>query len=188
MRPLPGLYHGSLTLLRTQDTTRLIGALLRVLGSHTRPANDGEVRLDLMPVVRDRAVLLAPPASISSVPDRWMTAQGLEAVYTVSSLVDVERAQVLVDPPLGSDDDHVALPFGGWWLPPLWSDSPLSTGFAVAEAMKLVTDVTAANAMSALGAVAKLVERTHPGVAPRAAEALKASLIEALEQATSRSF
>ena len=77
-RPLPGLYHGAMTMLRSRDPGRLTSALLRVLGAHDRPAGPGQVRIALMPVVLDGAALLAPPASIGSVPDRWIMAQGIE--------------------------------------------------------------------------------------------------------------
>lgn len=184
-RPLPGLYHGSMTLLRSRDTTKLTEVFLRVLGSHARLAGPGQVRLNLMPVVRDGVALLVPPANIGAVPDRWMTAQGIEAVYTVSSVVDAEKARVLVDPPLGSNNEPAQLVLGGWWLPYSESDSTRSPGFAVAEVMKLATDVTAANAASVLRAVAKLVERAHPEVAPRTAAAFKDRLADAISGAVS---
>lgn len=184
-RPLPGLYHGSKALVRSRDGDRLTAALLRILGSHARPAGDGQVRIALMPVVRDGVALLAPSATIGALSDRWLVAQGIEALYTVSSLVDARTARVLVDPPLGGDDDPVTPTFGGWWLPPSGGDGALSPGFAVAEAMRLVSGVTAANAASALRTVATLVERIHPDFAPRTVEAVKASLPVALEKAAS---
>lgn len=184
-RPLPGLYHGSMTLLRSRDPARLTSAFLRILGSHTRPAGPGQVRIALMPVVLDGAALLAPPASIGSVPDRWIMAQGIEALHTVSSIIDAGRGQVLIDPPLGSNDEPGPRAFDGWWLPPSGSQGARSPGFAVAEAMKLVTDITAANAASALQAIATLVERAHPVVAPRTSEAVKELLAEALQRAAS---
>lgn len=175
-RRLPGLYHGSTTLLRSRHTGRITTALLRVLASHARPAGDGEVRLHLMPVVRDGVALLAPPASLAAVPDRWMTAQGIEAFHTVSTLVDARRGAVLVDAPLGDDGEPEAHPFGGWWLPPRHSQDQLSPGFAVAEVMTLVTDVTVDNAAATLRSVAALVERARPAFAPRSADALKERL------------
>lgn len=184
-RPLPGLYHGSMTVLRSRDTSRLTDAFLRILASHGRPAGPGQVRLALMPLVREGVALLAPPASIGAVSNRWMTAQGIEAFSTVTSLIDAGEAKVLLDPPLGSDSDPVAVAFGGWWLPPSATDTARSPGFAVAEVMKLVTDVGADNAGSALRAVATLVERTHPEVAPSTAAGIKDSLAGALEQAAS---
>jgi hypothetical protein len=185
-RPVPGLYHGSTALLRSRNTARLTAAFWRVLASHARPAGDGQVRIGLMPVVRDGVALLAPPASIGAIPDRWMVAHGIEAVHTVSSLVDAGRSLVLIDPPLGSDEELAAATFGGWWLPPSHWDGALSPGFAVAEVMALVIDVTAANAASVLRAVATLVEGAHPTFAPRAVEAVKDSLVEALTEAASR--
>lgn len=184
-RPLPGLYHGSTALLRTRDKTRLTTALGRVLASHARPAADGQVRIGLMPVVRDGVALLAPPTSIAALPDRWMVAQGIDAIHTVSSLVDVGRAQVLVDRPLGSGEEPAAPAFGGWWLPPSYRNGALSPGFAVAEAMTLVADVTAANATSVLHAVAQLVGRVRPMYAPRSVTAIKESLVTAFEEVTS---
>jgi hypothetical protein len=184
-RPFPGLYHGSTALLRSRDTVRVTTALMRVLASHARPAGDGQVRIALMPVVRDGVALLAPPASIGAVPDRWLAAQGITAVYTVSSLLDARRVQVLVDPPLGSDEEPVAPVFGGWWLPPQYWEGELSPGFAVAEVMALVTDVTAANAASVLQTVAALVERAHPAFAPSTVEAVKHSLAITFERAAS---
>lgn len=185
-RPLPGLYHGSRTLARSRDTARLTTALLRILGAHARPAGHGQVRVGLMPVVGNGVALLAPPASIAAVSDRWLVGQGIEPLYTVSSLVDAGTERILVDPPLGGDDEPVSLAFGGWWLPPSGGDGTLSPGFAVADVMQLVTDVTDANAASALRAVATLVERVHPAFTPRTAEAVKASLADALGRATSR--
>jgi hypothetical protein len=181
-RPFPGLYHGSTALLRSRDTSRLTSAFLRVLNSHAHPAGDGQVRIGLMPVVRDGVAFLVPPASVATVPDRWLVSGGLEALYTVSSLVDAGKAQVLVDPPLGDDDQPMTLSFGGWWLPHQHWDGELSPGFAVAEAMTLVADVTAANAGSVLRAVATLVELAHPAFAPRTLAAVKGSLASALKR------
>lgn len=185
-RPLPGLYHGATALLRSRDRARLTTALRRVLASHARPAADGEVRIGLMPVVRDGVALLAPPTSIAALPDRWMTAQGIDAIHTVSSLVNVDGAQVLVDPPLGSHEEPAAPALGGWWLPPSYRSGALSPGFAVAEAMALVADVTTANAPSVLEAVAQLVERAHPVHAPRSVAAIKESLARAFEEVASQ--
>jgi len=181
-RPLPGLYHGSTALLRSRDTTRLTTTLLRVLSSHARPAGDHQVRVALMPVIRGGVAMLLPRASIGAVPDRWLLAQGIEAIYTVSSLVDTDGAQVLIDPPLGSEEEPGAFEFGGWWLPPRHSDGALSPGFAVAEVMALATDVSALNAASTLRAVARLVERAHPVFAPTIGEGVKENLIEALQR------
>lgn len=182
-RRLPGLYHGSTALLRSRDTSRLTTTLLRLLSSHARPAGDHQVRVALMPVVRNGVAMLLPRASIGAVPDRWLLTQGIEAIYTVSTLVDAQSAQVLIDPPLGSDEEPSAFEFGGWWLPPRYSDGEaLSPGFAVAEVMTLVTDVSALNAASTLQGVARLVERAHPVFAPTIGEGVKENLIEALQQ------
>lgn len=181
-RPLSGLYHGSTALLRSRDATRLTTTLLRVLSSHARPAGDHQVRVALMPVIRGGVAMLVPRVSIGAVPDRWLLAKGIEAIYTVSSLVDTESAQVLIDPPLGSDDDPTAFEFGGWWLPPRPSDGALSPGFAVAEVMTLVTGISAMNAASTLRAVARLVGRAHPVFAPTIGDGVKENLIEALER------
>ncbi len=185
-RPLPGLYHGSKTLLRSRDPARLTAALLRVLGSHAHPASAGQVRIGLMPLVFDGAALLAPPPVIGAVPDRWIVAQGIEALYTISSIVDVDQGRVVIDPPLGSDEEPETRAFRGWWLPPSGSQGASTPGLAVAEAMKLVADVTAANAAETLQAVATLVERTLPVVAPRTADATKELLAEALRGAAPR--
>lgn len=182
-RPLPGLYHGSTALLRTQDTARLTTALLRVLASHDRPAADDQVRVALMPVVRDGVALLAPPATIAAVPDRWLLAHEIEPVYTVSSLIDAGPGQVVVDPPLGVDHQGSDPALRAWWLPPQPWDEPLSPGFAVAEVMTLVTDVTVGNAASRLRAVAALVERAHPAFAPTGVDAIKDNLLRTLESA-----
>jgi hypothetical protein len=180
-RPLPGLYHGSTALLRSRDTDRLTTTLLRVLSSHARAPGDHQVRVALMPVLRDGVAMLLPRASVGAVPDRWLLAQGIDAIYTVSSLVDAENAQVLIDPPLGTAEEPGAFGFGGWWLPPRYWEGELSPGFAVAEVMTLVTDVSAVNAASTLRAVARLVERAHPVFAPSIAEGVKENLIQALE-------
>jgi hypothetical protein len=185
-RPLPGLYHGSTALLRSRDTGRLTTVFRRILASHARPAGEGQVRLGLMPVARDGVALLAPPATIATVPDRWLVAEGFEPLYTVSSLVDPARGEVLVDAPLGSGDEPSALALGGWWLPAGHWDGELSPGFAVAEIMALVIDVTTGNAASTLRAVASLVERAHPSLAPRTVDALKEGLGAALAGSVSR--
>jgi hypothetical protein len=174
-----------MTLLRSRDTTRLTEAFLRVLGSYARPAGPGQVRVRLMPVVRDGVALLVPTANIGAVPDRWMTAHGIEAVRTVSSLIDARGAKILVDPPLGSDDDPAELVFGGWWVPYSSSDSTRSPGFAVAEVMKLATDVTVENAASTLHAVAALVTQIHPDITPRTAAAIKDRLPDAVKRVAS---
>jgi hypothetical protein len=184
-RPLPGLYHGATPLLRSRDTARLTTAFLRVLASHARLAGESQVRIGLMPAVRDGVALLAPPASIGVVPDRWLTAQGITAFHTVSSLLDAGGGVVLVDAPLGRDDEQETPRFGGWWLPPSYRDSELSPGFAVAEVMTLVTDVTATNATSVLRSVAALVERVHPVFAPITAAAVKDALVSAFDRVAS---
>jgi hypothetical protein len=180
-RPFPGLYHGSTALLRSRDVTRITAAFMRVLSSHARPAGDGQVRIGLMPVVRNGVALLVPPASMATVPARWLESEGIEALYTVSSLVDAGEARVLVDPPLGDDDEPTALTLGGWWLPHDQWDGELTPGFAVAEAMALVAGVTAANAAPVLRAVAALVERALPAFAPRTIAAIQESLSGALK-------
>jgi len=185
-RPFPGLYHGSTALLRTRDISRLTTAFRRVLASHARPAGEGYVRLSLMPVARHGVALLAPPATIAAVPDRWLLAEGFEPLYTVSSLVDPASGEVLVDAPLGSDEPPSALAFGGWWLPARHWDGDLSPGFAVAEAMTLVIGVTAGNAASTLRAVAGLVARAHPTLAPRSADTVKEGLGAVLAGSASR--
>jgi hypothetical protein len=172
-RPLPGLYHGSQTVLRSRDPARLTAAFLRVLGSHAWPAGPDQVRIGLMPVIVDGVAVLAPLSSIGAVPDRWIRSKGIDVRYTVSSLVDVDRGQVLLDPPLGSDDDPETRTFAGWWLPQSRFEGRFSPGFAVAEAMTLVTDVTTDTAASVLQAVASLVERSHPVVAPKDSETVK---------------
>jgi hypothetical protein len=184
-QPLPGLYHGSTALLRSRDNTRLTTAFLRVLASHGRPAAEGQVRVRLMPVVRNGAAILAPPASVAALPDRWLLAQGFDVVHTASSLIDARTATVLVDPPLGSDET-VAIPFDAWWLPPRHSEEPLSPGFAVAEVMTLVENVTPASAGSTLRAVASLVERAHPTFTPAGIDPLKEALVTATAEPAGR--
>lgn len=179
-RPLAGLYHGTTALLRSKDTARLTTTFLRVLASHGRPAAGSQIRVGLMPLIKESVALLVPHQSIAAVPDRWLLAQGIEAVYTVSSLVDADKGQVLVDPPLGSDDEPAPVEFGGWWLPPRYSDGELSPGFAVAEMMTLAADVNSDNASRILRAVAMLVNRAHPGFAPTAPETVKESLMTSL--------
>jgi hypothetical protein len=137
-----------------------------------------------MPVVRGGVALLAPPATIAAVPDRWMAAQGIDVIYTLSSLVDAGAKSVLVDPPLGTVKEPEVLTFGGWWLPPTAFESARSPGFAVAEVMKLAIDVTSANARPALRTVATLVEGDHPEVAPETPAAIKESLVDALTRIT----
>ena len=185
-RPLPGLYHGSTALVRSRATDRLSEALLRVLGSYDRPAGDHQVRIGLTPLARDGAAFLAPPGIIAGLSDRWLTAQGFDVFYTVSSLIDVATATVLVDPPLGSGEEPAELTFGGWWLPSRHWEGALTPGFAVAEVMTLVHGVTAANAASVLRGVASLVERINPAVAPNGGEELKEGLILAVKEAASR--
>jgi len=185
-RPFPGLYHGSAALLRSRDKARVTTALLRVLASHARPAGDGLVRVGLMPVVRDGLALLVPPATIGAVPDRWLVAQGIEALHTVSSLVDPGTARVLLDVPLDMEAEPAAVPLGGWWLPPQYWEGELSPGFAVAQVMPLVSDVTQANAALVLRSIATLVEQTHPAFAPSSVDAVKEELAIAFNEAASR--
>lgn len=184
-RPLPGLYHGSSALLRSQDTAKLTTVLLRVLASHARPGQDDQIRLGLMPVLHDGTALLAPPATIAAAPDRWLAARGFEPLYTVSSLIDPRTGQVLVDPPLGQEEPPAAA-LRAWWLPPQHGDEPPSPGFAVAETMALVTEVTFDNADSVLRAAARLVERWHPRFAPDNTEAVKQGLLAAFQEDAQR--
>jgi hypothetical protein len=172
-RPLPGLYHGSKTVLRSRDRARLTSAFQRILGSHARAAGPGQLRIGLMPVSADGAAILVPPASIAPVPDRWFLSQGLDALHTVSSLVDVGRGEILLDPPLGIDAERETRRLAGWWLPPSPYDGPPSPGLAVAEAMRLASDVTIDTAAPVLQAVAALVERFRPVIAPADPAAVK---------------
>jgi hypothetical protein len=120
--------------------------------------------------------------TVAAVPDRWMLSQGFEVMHTGSSLVDTEQGRVLVDPPLGMNEEPRPPEFGGWWLPPQYWEVDLSPGFAVAQAMPLVVDVTAGNATAMLRAVAALVERAHPAFAPASAEAIKDGLTAVLQK------
>jgi hypothetical protein len=181
-RALPGLYHGSTALLRSRDTARVTATLLRVLASHDRPAGEHQVRVTLMPVVRDNVAILVPRATVAAVPDRWLQAQSIEAVHTVSSLVDAESGTVSIDPPLGAGEPPQAVSFGGWWLPPHFFEGDLSPGFAVAEVMTLVTGINDRNALSALRAVARLVERANPEFAPTVGDGVKENLLETLRR------
>jgi hypothetical protein len=183
-RPLPGLYHGSTALLRSRDTERLTMTLFRILASHAHPAGPGQVRVALMPVIRDGVALLVPRDSASAVPDRWLLGQGIDAIYTSSSLVDAQKGSVIVDPPLGSNEEPRSLEFGGWWLSRQHWDGDLSPGFAVAEVMTLVTDVNPDNAASTLRTVAALVERSQPVFAPTA-EAVRDALTSSLRRVSS---
>lgn len=184
-RPQPGLYHGSCALLRSRNSGRLTTALLRVLASHERPARDDEVRVELAPVCRDGVALLAPPDLIAEVPDRWMSARGIDAFPTVSTLVDARTSQVLVDPPLGSGQEPVPMAFGGWWLPRSASPNPESPGLAVAAVMRLVGGVTSDNVTQVLNAVATLVDRALPESAPGTVKAVMEALPGALDRAVS---
>jgi hypothetical protein len=182
-RRLPGLYHGSTALLRSRDTARLTTTFLRVLSSHGRPAGERQVRLALMPIVCDGVALLAPPATIATVSDRWLVDLGIEAIHTMSTLVDAVQGTVLIDPPLGDGAEPRVLPFGAWWLPYSGSEGELSPGFAVAESMTVATNVTAGNAAWVLQAVAMLVERDNPAFAPATPDAVKDALNKILQRA-----
>ena len=183
---VPGLYHGSTALLRSRDPVRLTTALRRVLSSYANPAGTGEVRVGLTPVVCHGVALLAPPATVAAFPERWLAARGIEAFAAVSTRVDARTAQVFIDAPLGSEEEPVTAALGGWWLPRQHGDGALSPGFAVAEVMALTTDITIANAASVLQAVAALVQRVQPVVAPGSVPAAKDRLLGAFDAAPAR--
>lgn len=182
-RPLGALQHGLTCVVRSSDAGQLTRVLLRMLASHTRPAGEGQVRLALMPVERNGVAVLVAPALLAGVSDRRLEARGIEAVRTISSLVDTRVARVLVDPPLGSAERPRDLALGGWWLPASDPDSTLSPGHAVAEVMQVALDVSVDNARATLAGVADLLQRVPASTAPEPTDDVLDALEEALEDA-----
>lgn len=166
-RPLPVLFHGCAALVRSSDGQRVAGALLRTLNSFMRPPGQDQIRFNLMPVVNDGRAVLAPPGWVAFVPDRTLRRHHLEAVYTEWSTVDTEAGTVLIDPPLGSEEEPYEVPITGWRLPyPMPGADFPSPGHAVAEAMQRVAGTTPENVTTTLHGVVRLVERLHPRPAP----------------------
>jgi hypothetical protein len=159
--------HGSHDLARSQDPRSLTRVFLRLLGAHEQPARPGELRLTMPAVARAHAALLAPLAvNLGLIPDRWYAARDLTPFVALTTRVDIDTMEVVVDPPLGSGEDPVRVRLAGCWLASYNSSRELTPGRAVAYLMGSVCDVTPANAPVALRQVADLVAHVPPVESP----------------------
>ena len=183
LRPLPGLWHGNAPLLRSTDTSRLTDTLLRILAGHAQVPGPAQVRVAFLPLIRDSVALLVPLTRMVALADRRLQAHGIHAVYTTTSLIDVRTAEVLIDPPLGSGEEPVAVPLGGWWRPMQEGEAELTCGQAVAEVMQAVVGVTADNANATLRDIASLVQRVPLISVPTGPENDLGDLLTALDTA-----
>ena len=191
-RALPALHHGCEPVFRLNDTAVLRRAFGRVVASFARPAGAHEVRIALMPLVRDGRALLVPPAHAGAVsPHRYRQA-GIEPVYTTSCVIDAATWTVRWDTALADDRDPAAptgpLPIVDWWLPAADPEYLMSPGEALAHVMRLSVAVTAD---VTLPAAARLVADHPPRLAPLApdrytealalkwADAMRAELLDA---------
>lgn len=165
-RPLPGLWHGSTSLVRSPDRALVVETLMRVLASHERPAREGQLRLQLAAVAGSGGAVLMPLRLVTSLSDRRLRENGMDPYPSETALVDASTATLVVDPPLGSSDTPIELQLRGIWLESWDFGHELTPGQAVAEIMQLVPDVTVGNAAHRLHDVARLVQLVHPVVKP----------------------
>ena len=175
-RDFPFLRNGSRDMARSRDPQVVIDSLSRILGSFERATQPGQVRLALMPLVRNGGALLVPEAQVADVPERWMHARGITRYVAVSTLVDAETPSVVIEPLLGSTDDPITVPLIGWWFFSHDPDQEFTPGGAVALAMGICEGKTEANAQQTLTSVARLVHRLAPGLAPLAQADLMAAI------------
>lgn len=167
-RDFPYLRHGSRDIARSRDPQVLIDALMRILGSYERPAQPGQVRLALMPLVRNGVALLAPESHVGTIPERWMKARDITRYLSISSLVDLPSLTVLVEPRLGSDDEPIAIPLAAWWFASYDPEREFTPGGAVALAMGIAEGKHEGNALELLTGLVGLVSQLPPGLAPLA--------------------
>jgi len=165
-RPLPYLRNGSCDIAHHRDAGVLTDTLLRILASFARPAAEGQVRLALMPVVRNGVALLAPIQQVGPLPARTLEARGLVPYLTRSTVVDLTSLTVEIDAPLGSGLAPVVVPLTGWWFATINPDREFTPAGAVALAMGLTQDKSAERAHATLRDLADLVDRLPPRLAP----------------------
>lgn len=169
---LPRVRHGSCDLFRVREVDTLTTAVRRILNAFSVPLGPTQLRLELVPLLRDGVALLVPPSHVGAISHRWYLDAGIEPVYTVSSVVDLESWTVRVDPPLGgpgeATDDVAArwYPVLDWWIPSMDTSVELTPGHGVAQVMRLVIGVDESNAASVLQRVRDAVEARLPGLAP----------------------
>lgn len=114
-RELPSLRHGTEVMARAHDTAALCDGLLRTLAG-LGPAPADTIRLTGVPLLRDGAVDLAPPALAAALPSRWLAAHGYTPVYTQSVTIHPATMAVHIPAPLGSDAAPIVAPLGRWWV------------------------------------------------------------------------
>jgi len=167
-RAFPYLRHGSHDIARSRDPQVLIDALMRILGALERPAQPGQVRLALMPLMRNGSALLAPETHVGTIPERWMDAHGISRCLATSTLVDLDSLAVVIEPPLGSAAATTTVPLMGWWFASYNLEREFTPGGAVALAMGIAEGKHEANAHEILTGLVSLVARLPPGLAPLA--------------------
>jgi len=170
-KPMPRLHRGSCVLTTSPDPQQVTAALLQCLATHdtTTPAPPGTMRIELTPLIRNGAAVLAPPRQVMPLSERRLSAQGITRLDTVSCLLDPEAMTASFDAPLGADAPHPPVPVVGLFLP-ISGKGPgvvqFTAGRAVGQAMGLTLDVVSDNAAWHLESLARCVERTPTDLAP----------------------
>lgn len=179
-RDFPFLRNGSRDMARSRDPQVVIDSLLRILGSFERPTQPGQVRLALLPLVRNGGALLVPESQVAGIPERWMHARAITRYVALSTLVDARSPAVVIEPLLGSNADPITVPLIGWWFSTYDPDQSFTPGSAVALAMGICECKTEANAKATLTSLVGLVHRLPPGLTPLAEADVKAAVDETL--------
>ena len=175
LRKLASISNGCDPLFRLRDTEILVETFWRMLASFRRPESPGQIRVRMMPIVRDGVALLVPPGHAGMISHRWYEAQSMEPLYTATSVIDVASWTVRVDRSLlagtkPGGDLEPAYPILHWWLPSADPSAGITPGDAVAHVMRWCFGTDAQNAGQVLTDIATAVAIQLPGLAPLAIE------------------
>ena len=166
LRRLPRLMHGTCDVIRLRDIEALSEALMRVLGSFKKLDGDGLLRIGLVPVVSgDRAVLI-PIEQVGRMSRRWFAKHGVEPLYGISSVIDVEEMTVTPEAALGGGrglSEH-SYSLHEWWLSSTDPSVGLGNGEAVAQTMRYTNPRSPKEAQRVLELAATLVRQQRPSL------------------------
>lgn|GEM_PF-4706605 len=108
------LYWGGCVAARSFDPDRLVRAVLRHLSAHLHPP-EGLVLVRALPFVHDGVAVLMPETFRDDlrIEDRRLRGMGYVSVDSPRALVDLARAELVVDEPLDTDDRALPLVVSG---------------------------------------------------------------------------
>jgi hypothetical protein len=190
-RGLPTITRGCQPLFRIRDRRELRRAFWRLLASFARTQDPSEVRIQLMPLVREGRALLVPPSHAGAISHRWYAKAGITPIYTAACVMDADGWTVGVDAPLVTEPNadggaRDGIPILDGWLPAAVPDYDLPRGEALAHVMRLAVGVDDDNVGDVLRAASRLVSERLPGLAPvapdRYIEALSLSWVDVMRR------